>query len=69
MAERTERLLKVGEVAGWLGCSPGTVRKIAGEGLLPAVRLSEHGHLRFATEDVEALIERRREDAHAPAAT
>ncbi len=61
-----EALLKTAEVAIRLGFSDTTVRKLAAEGRIPAVRFGEHGHLRFLPEDVDALIDRRRKkDEHA----
>jgi excisionase family DNA binding protein len=56
----SDRLLSAREVATRLGCSPFTVRRLARDGEIPAVRFGEHGHLRFVAEDVDALIERRR---------
>jgi excisionase family DNA binding protein len=56
-----ERLMTTREIASRLGFSPAHVRRLAREGELPVIRLTEHGHLRFEPEEVEALIERHRE--------
>ena len=58
MTETATRLLKVDEAALVLACSPRTVRRLASEGMLTAVRFGEHGHLRFRPDELEALIAR-----------
>ncbi len=51
------RLLTTGEVAELLGCDPGTVRRIAERGELPAIRLTRTSPRRFRARDVLRLVE------------
>ena len=64
MAETT-KLIPTRDVAERYNRSPRLVRKLAQDGVLPAVRLTERGHLLFRVEDVERLIERGRDTREA----
>jgi excisionase family DNA binding protein len=55
-----ENFLTVGEVAKVYDCSPDTVRRLARQGLLPAIRVGREGHRLFAPADVKRLEAERR---------
>jgi excisionase family DNA binding protein len=65
MAVTTNRFLNTRETADRLNYSVYTVRELARAGVLPSVRFTERGQLRFASEDVDALIARLRTGAAA----
>jgi excisionase family DNA binding protein len=50
------RLVSTAQAAERLGYSARTVREFIRIGVLPAVRLTERGHLRFVEEDVDRLV-------------
>jgi excisionase family DNA binding protein len=50
-----ENFLTVGEVAKDWNCSPDTVRRLAKQGLLPAIRVGREGHRLFKPADVKRL--------------
>ena len=54
------KLLTSREAADRLGVSVFTVRILAKSGDLPAIRFGERGLLRFRVDDVEALLQPRR---------
>lgn len=56
----TPKLVTARQAAEILGCSIFTVRRLDRSGVLPAVRLTKRGNLRFRLADVEALTERAR---------
>jgi excisionase family DNA binding protein len=54
------RLLTAAEVAELLAVSDRTVRTYAETGVLPAIRFTRRGRLRFAAQDIEDLLDRAR---------
>lgn len=51
----TDELLTVGEVANRWDCSTDTVRRLANEGRLPAIRVGREGYRLFNRVDVERV--------------
>lgn len=56
--ERGDELLSLSTVAGALGVSPSTVRRLADQGVLPGTR-TEGGHRRFRRADVQRIARER----------
>ncbi|OGO70562.1 MAG: hypothetical protein A2Z49_06910 [Chloroflexi bacterium RBG_19FT_COMBO_56_12] len=63
-----EDWLSLGEAADSLGVHPSTVRSWADQGLLPAHR-TPGGHRRFRKQDVDLLLNKKREDSGIDAAS
>ena len=59
-------LLTVGQVANAWDCSPDTVRRLANDGRLPAIRVGREGHRLFNRADVERLAAQRKQEKVAP---
>jgi excisionase family DNA binding protein len=61
MVDVEPRLLRFDEAASLLGCSPSTVRKLAGAGELRTVRLIQDQ--RIPLSEIEAFIQRKLDEA------
>ena len=53
------RLLTAREAAEHLRITPDHLYRLVGRGVIPGLRLTEHGSLRFKVEDIEAALTER----------
>jgi excisionase family DNA binding protein len=61
MKEGSERLLGIREVAELFGVDISTVRRWEEAGHLRSIRVGKRGHRRFRQQDIQLLLESRRE--------
>lgn len=54
-----DRLLKVSEVAEWLGLHQNTVKRMSDRGEIPFYRLGTRGDRRYRASDVQAYLDGR----------